>query len=108
MTIRPLEFNAMLQNTAEATRTSANEGEKGALQQQQVTAEVRQEEEHAANSVMTKDDVEAEQYNYDAREGNGSGYQPGQKNKKAIKKKKENADGQVLVKGEHVPFDMKI
>lgn len=108
MTIRPLEFNAMLQNTAEATRASANEGEKGALQQQQVTAEVRQEEEHAANSVRTKDDVEAEQYNYDDREGNGSGYQPGQKKKKVIKKKKENADGQVLVKGEHVPFDMKI
>jgi hypothetical protein len=108
MTIRPLEFNAMLQNTAEATRASANEGEKGALQQQQVTAEVRQEEEHAANSVRTKDNVEAEQYNYDDREGNGSGYLPGQKKKKVIKKKKENADGQVLVKGEHVPFDMKI
>ncbi|MCR5143975.1 MAG: hypothetical protein K6B67_01545 [Lachnospiraceae bacterium] len=108
MTIRPLEFNAMLQNTGDATRSTANEAEKGALQQQNVTSEVKQLEEQAANSVMTKDDVDPEKYSYGDKEGDGSGY-AGNKNKKVVKKKKkENVDGQVLIKGDHGSFDMKV
>ena len=107
MSISPINFNGMIQNTNEISHTKATEDQKPMLQQENLTHTVEKQQEQQAKQVndLYKADKEDERYD---REGSGKGYQ-GNKGHKASKKKEEEkrSDGSVTEK--HIAsFDMRI
>ena len=109
MSIRPVDFNGMIQNTHEISAASRNEDSKPIVQQANVSIEVDKQTEQRSRQVNQSQDKD-EQYRYD-REGNGRGYQG---NKGGKKKKEQEAvlgtskDGSVKNKLSTSSFDIKI
>ena len=88
MSIRPVDFNGMIQNTHEVASTKANEDNKANLQQQNVQVNVMHEEQKDGD-------------------GDGRGYDA--KGRKKTKKKKQlDNDGVVRIKTGQPSFDIKI
>lgn len=105
MTIRPVDFNGMIQNTHEVSNAKANENNKPLVQQQNIQAAVVRQEEAAMSTVQTMEET-SQEYGLGEREGNGSGYQG--KGGKGKHKKEKQEDGKVILKGSRPSFDMKI
>ena len=109
MSISPINFNGMIQNTNEVSHTKATEDQKPMLQQSNLTHAVDKQQEQQARQVndLYKTDREDERYD---REGNGRGYE-GNKNRKLLKKKEEKkgsaTDGSVSEK-HTTSFDMRV
>lgn len=111
MSIRPVVFNGMLQNTNEVARNQTTEDNKGVNIQQQLTTTVEKEAEQKFNSVQTKDDAENSDTKWNEREGDGTGYKGNRRKKSEDDKiiKEENKDGTVFVKNvKSQSFDLKI
>jgi hypothetical protein len=108
MTIRPVDFNGMIQNTHEVSNAKTNEDNKPLLQQQNVQAAVVREEEASMTTVQDMEETQQQEYRYEDGEGNGQGYEGNRGRKKRGKPKEKKDDGQVIVKGAHPTFDMKI
>ena len=107
MSISPINFNGMIQNTNEVSQAKANEDQKPMLQQDNLTHTVEKQQEQQAKQVndLYKADREEERYE---REGNGKGYE-GNKKRKLLKKKddEKRPDGSVSEK-HTTSFDMRI
>jgi len=110
MSISPLNFNGMIQNTNEVSHVKANEDAKAQVQQSTLTSTVDKMQEQQSKQVNNPDNSRKTEDKYD-REGNGKGYE-GNKNrksssaKKVLKNENEN-DGEV--KEKPTPsFDMRI
>ncbi len=107
MSISPINFNGMIQNTNEVSHAKANEDQKPMLQQDNLTHTVEKQQEQQAKQVndLYKADREEERYE---REGNGKGYE-GNKKRKLLKKKddEKRPDGSVSEK-HTTSFDMRI
>ncbi len=107
MSISPINFNGMIQNTNEVGHTKANEDQKPVLQQENLTHAVEKQQEQQAKQVndLYKADREDERYD---REGSGKGYD-GNKKRQAKKKKADEKlpDGKVSEK-HSTSFDMRI
>ena len=99
MSIRPIDFNGMVQNTSELSVTHGQEEQKPVVQQEFVTVEIKQQAETSTTTVTKQDNV-AE---------NDSGYQ-GNRNRKGEKKspKEKMPDGSVRVKSDHPSFNMTV
>ena len=82
MSIRPVDFNGMMQNQQNISNVKQNEDQKPVLQQQQAFATVAKQEEASARQVVNKDDLNREDYKFDARDGSKNEYQNNQKKKK--------------------------
>ena len=107
MSIRPVDFNGMMQNQQNVSNVKHNEDQKPLLQQQQAFATVAKQEEASARQVVNKDDLNREDYKFDARDGSKNEYQNNQKKKK-VKQKEKMEDGHVRIKGMSGGFDMTI
>lgn len=107
MSVRPIDFNGMMQNQQGVSNVKQHEDQRPVLQQQQAFQTVSKQEEAAARQVVNKDDLDREEYKFDAREGSKNSYQGSQKKKKA-KQKGKMEDGHVRVKGMTGGFDMTI
>ena len=110
MSISPLNFNGMIQNTNELSHTHSAEDQKPLLQQENLTHQVDKQQEQQAKQVNNLYKSETKENQYD-REGSGKGYQ-GNKNRKPAnpKDKKEEqqmADGKVFQKPS-TSFDMRV
>ena len=111
MSISPLNFNGMIQNTNELSHTKANEDQKPLLQQSVLTDTVEKQQERLQHQVNdTYNAKKAE--NKNDREGSGKGYE-GNKNRKPPKDTKESKDqnnlGDGTVSEKPTPsFDMRI
>ncbi len=111
MSISPLNFNGMIQNTNELSHTKANEDQKPLLQQSVLTDTVEKQQEklqHQVNDTYNAKKTE----NKNDREGSGKGYE-GNKNRKPPKDKKDSKDqkpiGDGSVSEKPIPsFDMRI
>lgn len=88
MSIRPVQFNGMIQNTHEVANTKIQEDSKGENQQMMASVEMTRSDEQKASTVKSKDNADGEQNSFD-REGDGSGYEGNKK------KKDEPTDGKV-------------
>lgn len=108
MTIRPIEFNGMIQNSNDVTHAKVNEDNKAALQQQNIQSAVVKEEQVASSTVLEMEEAQQHEYNYGEGGGNGSYAGNRGRKKKSKDKKQENKDGAVLVKNARPSFDMKI
>lgn len=107
MSIRPVVLNGMVQNQQNVSNVKHNEDQKPVLQQQQAFQTVSKQEEAAARQVVNKDDLEGEEYKFDARDGSKNEYQNNQKKKKE-KQKEKMEDGHVHIKGRYGGFDMTV
>lgn len=106
MSIRPVDFNGIIQRTQDIGTVKYQEDMKPVVDQQNIQAEVKKEEFRKSEQVQKKSDLEREEQRYDAKEkGNGQQYQPNHGRKR--EKEEEQPDGKVMVK-KYQRFDMKI
>ena len=110
MSVRPVDFNGMLQHTHEVTTQKTAEDNKGAQIQQNITIQQEKSEQSQAHSVQTKDNAGGESYSLN---GDGGGNGRGLKKKKIEEKdkgdkKKFAEDGVVLVKNKPGSFNITI
>ncbi len=109
MSISPINFNGMIQNTNEVSNTKVNEDQKSSLQQANLTVEVEKKQEQLQKQVNNVSNTQKKDNNYD-REGNGKGYEGNKQRKKSPKLKAEQplkGDGKVSEKT-GPSFDMRI
>ncbi len=105
MSIRPIDFNGMIQNTQEVSKDRSTEQNRPMVQQDFVAIETANEVELAAEQVHEFEN--ATDSEMDASNGSGEGYQR-QSGEKKKKKKKKVSDGVVRLKNSVKSFDMKI
>ncbi|MEE3480404.1 MAG: hypothetical protein VZQ80_00285 [Lachnospiraceae bacterium] len=108
MSIRPVDFNGMIQNTPEAQNQNNQVREQPQVQQQNIAVVFERETQEAETRVNERSDTaeSGPQINADAGGNNGQGYEPGKKKEK--KKHEVLPDGSVTVKNPHGSFDIKI
>ena len=70
MSIRPVDFNGMIQNTSEVSHAKANEDNKGLIQQQNIQSTVVKEEQQQSSTVRNLEESRQQEYNY--KEGGGN------------------------------------
>lgn len=108
MSISPINFNGMIQNTNEISHTKANEDSKPLLQQAALTDTVEKQKEQQAHQVNDTYNAKRTDDTYD-REGNGRGYQGNKKRKPPKDKKGQDLEGDGSVIEKPKPsFDMRI
>ncbi len=107
MSIRPVVLGGMIQSQQSLSNVAQNEDQRPMLQHQQAYQSVTKHEEAAAKQVYHKDNAEAQEYRFDARDGGKNQYYGSGRQKKDRKKEKAD-DGQVLVKGRVGGFDMTV
>ena len=107
MSIRPVDFNGMMQNQQNVSNVKQNEDQKPILQQQQAFLAMTKQEEASARQVVNKENLDKEEYKFDARDGSKKEYQDNRKKQKA-KQKEKMEDGHVRIKGMSGGFDMTV
>ena len=107
MSIRPIDFNGMVQNTSELSVTHGQEEQRPNIQQDFVTLEIKQQADESTTTIKEQDNVA--ENDSDAEGGDGTGYQ-GNRNRKGTKPshKEKMSDGSVRVKSSHPRFDMSV
>lgn len=106
MSISPINFNGMIQNTAEVGNIKSNEDTRPEVNQSNLQVGFEQEEEEQSHSV---NELEQKSDKYDLGDGSGNGAYQGNRNKKKKKEDKEKmADGVVKKKGESSSFDVSV
>ena len=106
MSIRPIDFSGMIQNSQEVGNVRSQEEHRPVIEQNVITETARQEVEVSATRVQEQED--AAQSQMGAEGGNGSGYQGNRGKKRPHQKKERVSDGMVTVKNGHPSFDTKI
>ena len=107
MSIRPVDFNGMIQNQQEVGTVKQQEDSKPALIQQQTANAMEKKQESHMRQVESKDDMAGNDFQYDARDKSKNEYS-GQGQNKDKKKKEQMEDGHVRVKGRSGGFDVTI
>ena len=106
MSVRPIDFNGMVQNTAELSHTKTAEDQKPLVQQNFVTVEIQQEADVSTTTIHEQSNIE--EGNSDAEGGDGRGYQGNRGQKKKLHQKEKMGDGTVKLKSEHPHFNMSV
>lgn len=108
MSIRPIDFNGMIQNTTEVSATKASEEHRPIVQQDYANAAVKEGVELNLHSVKEKEEAAEHPFDFEGG-GRGDSYQAN-RNKKKKKDQKDGpvSDGSVRLKNDHGSFDMKI
>ncbi len=105
MTVRPIQFNGMIQNSQDVSSIQQHENNRPAIEQQNIQIEQEKKQEQQSQEVQQKDNVNHEEQKFDAKE-KGSNEYSGKKQKK--KKQPQNLpDGTVRVKMTS-GFDIKV
>ncbi len=107
MSVRPVDFNGMMQNQHNVSTVKHGEDQKSQLLQNQASLTVSKHEEAASRQVVQKDDLNKEEYRFDARDGSKNEYHDNRKNKQK-KQKEKKEDGHVRIKGMSGGFDMTV
>ena len=106
MSVRPIDFNGMVQNTSELANTRVNEEQKPLIQQDVVSVEIQQESEVSTTTIHEQSNIE--ENDTDAEGGDGTGYQGNRQRKQNARKKDKMGDGTVKVKSDHPHFNMSV
>lgn len=110
MSVRPIDFNGMIQHTNEVSTQKTNEDNQGTHVQQNVSIQQDKNEQSQAHSVQTKDNAGGENYSLNG-EGGGNGRGLAKKkitDKDKGEKKKFAEDGAVFVKNKPGSFNITI
>lgn len=109
MSIRPVDFNGMIQNTQEVSNTKAQEDNKLLVHQHNIQTMVVKEEQQMSSTVQDMEQAQHHEYDYSDGEGDGKGYQGNQgRKKKNVGKNANEGDGSVVIKNSRPSFDIKI
>ncbi len=108
MSIRPVQFNGMIQNQGELSVQKAQDDAKMNIHQAQATVSVDQAQEQKSSSVNALEENENEEYRFNDKEGDGKGYQKNKKKKDGKVIKEETEDGKVFVKNKVSSFDVTV
>ena len=106
MSVRPIDFNGMVQNTTELSNNKVNEDQKPLVQQNVVSIEIQQEAEVSTTTIHEQENIE--ENDTDAEGGDGTGYQGNHGRKGSPRKKEKMGDGTVKVKSDHPHFNMSV
>ena len=105
MSIRPVDFGGMMQQTSEIGALKANDDSKVNINQQNIAVDVDEEIEEQARQVNEQENAEGGNTEYDAREEGRNKYS---KNNTKAKKKKDAPKDKVTIKSAHSSFDITI
>lgn len=105
MSIRPIDFNGMVQRTQDVTTLKQNEDNKPVFEQHMLSGKIQKDTQRSLQQVKHGEDTENYQKKYDAREKGSNEYEG---NKREKKKKEGPKEGQVIQKSSYSGFDMKI
>lgn len=103
MSIRPIDFNGMVQRTQDVSTVKQTADNKPIVDQQVLTVQQQKTNTQQMRQVTKQEDAQGHQKKYDAREKGSNTYEGQQK-----KKKKKQAEGQVVSRASAGGFDMKI
>lgn len=107
MSIRPIDFNGMIQRTENVGSLKHQEDTKPLVDQQNIQTQVEQKKMEVLHQVKEKDDSQGAQNHTDAREeGHGQHYAKGVRRKP--KQEGKNQPGRVIKKDDGGGFDIKI
>lgn len=105
MSIRPIDFNGMVQRTQDVGTLKQNQDNKPMLDQQVFAGKVQKDVQQNMQQVTQSEESQYYQKKYDAREKGSNQYQGNsQRNKKDNKKKEDK----VINKTEYKGFDITI
>lgn len=108
MVVGPIEMTGMVTRTADLQQMRPNDENRMFIDNTLAQARVDKLAEDKNKQVITKDNVEHHEYNYDAKDGgNGAAY-GGSGSGSNRKKKEEEADGRVIIKSKSKGFDFRI
>ncbi len=110
MSIRPVDFNGMIQRTQDVGQLKQYEDNKPVIQQYSIEVQQERKEEQLTKRVNDPEEKENAGYRYDAKEKGNNSYEGnphGKKDKKHSGQEK-NKEGKVILKGQSTSFDMKI
>ena len=108
MSVRPIDFNGMIQNTQEVSASRSQDEHKPVVQQQMGALTLETQAEESTHQVHEQGDADAESA-LDPDNGGGASYSGRRKAKKKTEKKKARvSDGKVSVKSAHKAFDVTI
>lgn len=105
MSLSPINFNGMIQNTAEIGNIKANEDARPEINQQQIMTNANEQRDEQSQSVH---ETQEKSEKYDLGEGRGGSSYQGNNKKKKQQEKKKISDGVVTKKDGHQSFDITI
>lgn len=106
MSIRPIDFNGMVQRTHDVGTVKQQEDNKPIMEQQALVGKMQKDTEQIARQVNHSEDAQNQKKKYDARD-KGSNEYHGQRGAKRSKEDKKQ-DGKVVRKSAPLGFDIKI
>ena len=96
MSVHPVHFNGMIQNTHDVSTLRHQEDQKPAVEQQNIQIQKEQKDQSQAQEVQKKENADNQQKKFDAKEKGSNEYENRRRKKKD---KKENLpDGSVKLK----------
>ena len=107
MSIRPVDFNGMIQRTQDIGILKQNEDNKPVVQQHNIEIKQEKQEDNLAHKVQDTEEKENFEFRYDAKEKGSDSYSS-DKRKKKKREKEQVKDGKVLPKERKTSFDVKI
>lgn len=109
MALNPIEFNGVIQRSADMSVFKQNEDAKSAINQQSIQSAMIQHENDASNRVNDVDETDFFGFRYDAKDGGSNGtYQYHGKKKKKDEDENKEDFGKVIKKTEGGSFDITI
>lgn len=105
MSIRPVDFNGMVQRTQDVSTLKQNQDNRPVYDQQALAGKLQKDTMQNMRQVNHSEDAENNQKKYDAREKGSNEYEGNRKDKR---KKEEKQEGKVVRKSSLGGFDMKI
>ncbi len=107
MSIRPIDFNGMIQNSQEVGTVRQHEEARPMVEQQTIAVQAEQTVEEQLNSVNEYENAESGEDKMDAKDGSGNEYQ-NRRNGKRKKRPGEKPQDRVIMKGQPERFDITI
>lgn len=95
MSIRPIDFNGMVQRTQDVSTVKQNEDNRPNLQQQVLSTQIQKDTDQNLHQVNQSEDAQNYQKKYDAKEKGSNEYQ---QNRREKEKKEEKQSGRVILK----------
>lgn len=107
MSIRPVDFNGMIQRTQDVGNLKQHEDNKPVIQQHNIEVKQEKQEDNLAHKVQDTEGKENFEFRYDAKEKGSNSYSKEERKRKKQEKGKEE-DGKILPKERKSSFDVKI
>jgi len=108
MSIRPIDFNGMIQHSTETSNIKTHEDSRPAVMQENIQVQENKQEEQRANSVQAKNDASGDSFSLSDDGGGRGAYSGSEKKKGKETKKRFDTDGEVRIKDKRGGFDITI